>query len=129
MWFIKQALKSLLPHEWTREQARGRTYYHNAESAITTEKHPMLYRFRAAFNRLVTNNVQLTLETKSAKTTLKRKKLYGPGDISVLNSEQQHQIFEILCSKRKKFDEDPYVLATREATDFYELISEDMGDT
>jgi hypothetical protein len=88
LWFIKQALDSLLPHDWNREKARGRTFYHNPESAITTEKHPMLYRFRAAFNRLVTNNVQLTLETKGQlAASLKHRKLYGAGDIAVLSRD------------------------------------------
>jgi NTP pyrophosphatase (non-canonical NTP hydrolase) len=36
MWFIKQALQSLLPKDWIKEESRGRTYYHNKNMLITT---------------------------------------------------------------------------------------------
>jgi hypothetical protein len=55
LWFLKQALQSLMPVNWKKEHLKGKTYYHNELTSITTEKHPLIYRFRAIFNRLVTN--------------------------------------------------------------------------
>jgi hypothetical protein len=52
LWFLKSALTALLPREWQKEIAKGKTYYHNFRTLITTEKHPLLYKLRYIFNRM-----------------------------------------------------------------------------
>ncbi len=53
-WFLKQALLELLPKGWKRESSpAGKVMYHNPNSQVTTETHPLVYRFRAAFAKLL----------------------------------------------------------------------------
>ena len=53
IWFLKSALSSLLPKAWKKEKWNGKVYYHNSKTHITTEKHPLLYKFRSIFNAIV----------------------------------------------------------------------------
>lgn len=53
-WFLKQALLALLPKGWKRESnPDGKVVYHNSNSLATTQTHPLLYRFRSAYVKLL----------------------------------------------------------------------------
>jgi len=54
LWFLKQALLTLLPKGWKRESCPwGQVCYFSQTSAVTTETHPLLFRYRTAFLKLL----------------------------------------------------------------------------
>lgn len=54
LWFLKQVLLTLLPKGWKRESTpHGTVYYHCQTSNVTTDIHPLLYRYRSAFLKLL----------------------------------------------------------------------------
>lgn len=54
LWFLKQVLMTLLPKGWKRESCPwGQVCYFNQTSGVTTETHPLLFRYRTAFLKLL----------------------------------------------------------------------------
>ena len=61
IWFLKQALVTILPQGWQREKdPKGTLQYHNPLTGATTERHPLLYLFRAAFSQLLQSSYEST---------------------------------------------------------------------
>lgn len=71
-WFLNQALLLILPLGWKKEyDPFGYIQYHNSNNDVTTQRHPLIYKFRAAFLKLTQNKgmnpkaiEQSTYETK-----------------------------------------------------------------
>jgi len=54
LWFLKQTLLTFLPKGWKRESSPwGQVCYYNQASQVTTETHPLLFHYRAAFLKLL----------------------------------------------------------------------------
>ena len=63
LWFLREALVTILPQGWKKEaSASGMAQYHNLKTGVTTETHPLLYIFRAAFHHLVDTSEQQKAE-------------------------------------------------------------------
>lgn len=63
LWFLKEALVTILPQGWKKEaNASGMAQYHNLKTGVTTETHPLLYIFRAAYHHLLETNEQQKAE-------------------------------------------------------------------
>jgi hypothetical protein len=69
IWFLKQALVTILPQGWQREKdPKGTLQYHNPLTGATTERHPLLYLFRAAFSRLLQSSYETTAPAVPAES-------------------------------------------------------------
>ena len=92
LWFLKEALVTILPQGWKKEaNASGMAQYHNLKTGVTTETHPLLYIFRAAYHHLVETNEQQKAEA-------------GPIDdpSSLQSSTEQSRFFADLLKKIEK---------------------------
>lgn len=92
LWFLREALVTILPQGWKKEaSASGMAQYHNLKTGVTTETHPLLYIFRAAFHHLV-------------DTTEQQKAEDSPIDdpTSLQSSTEQSRFFADLLKKVEK---------------------------
>ena len=69
IWFLQEALVTILPQGWKKEaNASGTAQYHNLKTGVTTETHPLLYIFRAAYHHLL-ETTQLAQGESTPKDT------------------------------------------------------------
>jgi len=58
LWFLAQVVNLDLPPGWMREEdPDGAIYYHNPGENLTTQKHPMIAKFRSLFNEILENEM------------------------------------------------------------------------
>mmetsp|Transcript_856 Transcript_856/g.2043 ORF Transcript_856/g.2043 Transcript_856/m.2043 type:complete len:1337 (-) Transcript_856:35-4045(-) len=135
-WFLKHALASLLPTEWRKEKdPTGMTQFHNTKTQITTQIHPLTYKFRSAFMRLVKREAireQPDITDVNLKELLKREKIKSRRlganvDINILSVEEQVKAFEELLHKKSSYtvanpDKENHVIY--EVDEYYQLMLE-----
>jgi len=127
IWFLKQALVTILPQGWHREKdPKGALQYHNPTTGTTTERHPLLYLFRAAFSRLIQSAYDTTA-TVSANTPQPR----AADSMPVRTHSEQEAFFAELLRKvqRKQevSDSDRLATAMAEVELFYETLVTGQG--
>jgi hypothetical protein len=129
-WFLEQALICLLPMGWRQEQDyKGKFQFHNMSTCTTTEKHPLLYKFRKAFARLVYNDPDEGKEVPVNESI----KTHIPKDIAISTHDEQLKIFAELLQKSNKDEnssrEDKIREVIKDAEEFYDTLFSRITDT
>lgn len=122
IWFLKQALVTILPQGWQREKdPKGTLQYHNSTTGATTERHPLLYLFRSAFSHLIQSAYDATA-TISATTSQPR---YSESIPVRTHSEQEAFFADLLRKVQRRqevSDSDRLDTALAEVELFYETL-------
>lgn len=129
-WFLEQALICLLPMGWRQEQDyKGKFQFHNMNTSATTEKHPLLYKFRKAFARLVYNDPDEGKEVPINESI----KTHIPKDIAISTHDEQLKIFAELLQKsnidENSSREDKLREVIKDAEEFYDTLFARITDT
>lgn len=132
--FLKGALSTLLPVGWKRERdPTGKVLYHNIQTSLTTETHPLIYHFRKAFLELVERNSTGPVPTPKRKVSPKMNEtdsdpLNKVNKVKLWSIEAEQKMHEALSDKlqdtSERSDNSAIDQAIEEATQFYKKLLE-----
>jgi hypothetical protein len=132
--FLKGALNTLLPVGWKRERdPSGKLLYHNIQTSLTTETHPLIYHFRKAFLELVESNSAGPVPTPRRKVSPKMNETDSDpfnkvNKVKLWNIEAEQKMYEELSDKLRdtseRSDNSAIDQAIEEATQFYKKLLE-----
>lgn len=109
LWFLKEALVTILPLGWRKEaNTTGLAQYHNTLTGVTTETHPLLFIFRSAYSHLLEMhfNQRIDPSTPQDKGQTSRQRRLEPDQmISLQSTEDQQEFFTELLKKIEKKQE------------------------
>ena len=109
LWFLKEALVTILPLGWRKEaNTTGLAQYHNTLTGVTTETHPLLFIFRSAYSHLLEMHFNQRADPTSPqdKGQSSRQRRLEPDQMIFLQSaEDQQQFFSELLKKIEKKQE------------------------
>jgi hypothetical protein len=135
-WFLRHALTSLMPTEWRKEKdPTGKTQFHNTKTQVTSKVHPLTYKFRSAFMRLVNREAvkeqptitDVDVRALLKKETIKSRRLGTNVDINILSVEEQLKAFEDLVNKQTTYqtaDPGRDQQAVYETDEYYQILME-----
>ncbi|CAG9332249.1 unnamed protein product [Blepharisma stoltei] len=126
-WFLHQALLCLLPIGWKRESDyKGQIQYHNMKTQITTTNHPLIYKFRKCFARLVEKDIEQNFQENTKESSQSdRKNTNNPQNNEILSYEDQMVAFEKLMAKVGKTENntgEKFIQIQKESKEFYDLL-------
>ena len=132
--FLKGALNTLLPVGWKRERdPSGKVLYHNIQTSLTTETHPLIYHFRKAFLELVERNNTGPVPTPKRKVSPKMNETDSDpfnkvNKVKLWTIEAEQKMYETLTDKlqdtSERSDNSAIDQAIEEATQFYKKLLE-----
>ena len=109
LWFLKEALVTILPLGWRKEEnTTGLAQYHNTLTGVTTETHPLLYIFRSAFSHLLEMYCNQRPDLAAVQDTgqnSRQRRLEPDLMISLQSAEDQQVFFSELLKKIEKKQE------------------------
>jgi hypothetical protein len=135
-WFLRHALASLLPAEWRKEKdPTGVTQFHNTKTLVTSQVHPLTFKFRSAFMRLVKREAikeqpditDVDVRELLKKENIKSRRLGTNVDINILSVEEQLKAFDELVHKKSSYevaDPDKERQVMYEVDEYYQLLFE-----
>jgi hypothetical protein len=125
-----------MPTEWRKEKdPTGKTQFHNTNTQVLSKVHPLTYKFRSAFMRLVNREAvkeqptitDVNLRALLKNETIKSRQLGMKIDINILSVEEQLRAFEDLVNKQSTYEEtDSWrdQQAVYEGDEYYQILME-----